>query len=139
MATRSTIAVKNSNGSVDVISSHWDIYLECNGRILAEYYATRERAAELIALGDVSSLGPSIECPPNHSFNVPVQGYTVFYGRDRNEPDCEPKHYDSLDEFVSQHRAEEFNYLFSNDRWLVSADVIGNWKALVAMLESVDA
>ena len=87
MATRSTIAVQHADGTVSQIYAHWDGYLSHNGRILFEAYNTQERAEALVALGDISSLDRSIEQPAGHSFNKPVEGCTVFYGRDRGEED----------------------------------------------------
>jgi hypothetical protein len=65
---------------------HWDGYPEHNGRILSEYYDSA-KANQLVALGDMSSLAPSIDCPEGHSFEKSVEGYTVFYARDRGETD----------------------------------------------------
>jgi hypothetical protein len=67
---------------------HWDGYLEHNGAILQAHYDSA-KAAALVALGDISSLAPSIDRPEGHSFDKSVDGYTVFYARDRNETGCE--------------------------------------------------
>ena len=85
MATRSTIALEFADGSVQQIYCHWDGYLEHNGAILQEHYLDPFKVAKLIRGGAVSSLAPSIDKPEGHSFNKSVDGYTVFYARDRGE------------------------------------------------------
>ena len=42
MATRGTISIENKDGTVQTVYSHWDNYLECNGKFLVENYNTRE-------------------------------------------------------------------------------------------------
>ena len=71
MATRSRIAIENQDGTVTSIYCHFDGYLAGAGKKLFEHY-DREKLEELIALGDISQLGTSIED-------------TVAYHRDRNE------------------------------------------------------
>lgn len=60
------------------------------GDILKHHYNTHERALALIALGELSVLAPSIECPHGHSFSTQVAGYCVAYGRDRGEDKTGP-------------------------------------------------
>ena len=58
MGTRSRIGVMHG----DVVKSvycHWDGYLEHNGQILLEHYDSA-KANNLVALGDLSSLGSVI-------------------------------------------------------------------------------
>lgn len=83
MGTRSRIGVMHGDNCKSVYC-HWDGYLEHNGRILLEHYDS-VKANQLVALGDISSLAPSIEKPEGHSFDTVVEGHTVFYGRDRKE------------------------------------------------------
>jgi len=65
MATRSNIGKLNSDNTVSYIYCHWDGYPSHNGTILQEHYNTPEQVDELLALGDMSSLGETIgECNP---------------------------------------------------------------------------
>jgi xylose isomerase len=57
MATRSNIAIENQDKTVSVIYCHHDGYIDGVGKLLQENYNTREKMEELIALGDISSLG----------------------------------------------------------------------------------
>ena len=85
MATRSSITIKNVDGTRRSIYCHWNGYPDGVGRILKESYNTTKKVNALINLGDISSLAPSIECPEGHSFDSPIKGYTVAYHRDRGE------------------------------------------------------
>lgn len=60
MSTRSNIAVERTNGTIASIYCHYDGYLSNNGRKLMENWHHPARVAQLIALGDLSSLGKVI-------------------------------------------------------------------------------
>lgn len=86
MSTNAHIAILK-DGKYTYIYSHWDGYPEHVGKILYENYNTTEKIEELIALGDISSLGPRLK--PNddeaHSFDNPIRDITIAYHRDRGE------------------------------------------------------
>ena len=75
--------------SFRVIRVHFDGYLSNMGPILAKNFTDPEKVKKLFDLGDVSILAPEITRPVGHTFDNPVSGYTVFYGRDRGEKYCE--------------------------------------------------
>ncbi len=99
MGTRSRIGVMHGD-KIKSVYCHWDGYLDHNGRILLEHYDSA-KANELVALGDISSLGPNIG--EKHSFDNPHpygsaeylaeaearELVTTFYGRDRGETGTE--------------------------------------------------
>ena len=121
MATRSTIALEYADGTVDQIYCHWDGYLEHNGRILQEHYRDPFKVRKLMDLGDVSSLAPSIEKPAGHTFDKSVDGYTVFYGRDRGETGVGSKRFKDFADYKANHQYEEFEYILRTDgKWYVS-------------------
>jgi hypothetical protein len=105
MGTRSTIAIQNADGTVTGIYCHWDGYLSHNGRILAENYTTEAQVRELIALGDLSSLGETVGAKTD--FSNPADGQCVAYGRDRGETGVDAETRSGWDNFD-----QEFNYLF---------------------------
>lgn len=106
MATRSKIAIKNQNGTVDAIYCHWDGYPEHNGTILQDCYDTEQSVRELLALGDLSSLGKTLQS-------------TVAYHRDKGEQ------YSGVGQYMDTARllasssecGAEYVYLFENDKW----------------------
>jgi hypothetical protein len=71
MATRSRIAIENQDGTVTAIYCHWDGYVNGVGKTLFENY-DREKLEQLIELGDISSLGETLD-------------ETVAYARDLGE------------------------------------------------------
>jgi len=55
MATRSRIGLELADGSILSAYAHWDGYPEWMGRILRTHYNTKDKVAELIDGGDMSS------------------------------------------------------------------------------------
>lgn len=119
MGTRSTISMENTDGSVTGIYCHWDGYVSHNGQILFDHYNTPERVQELIALGNISSLGAEIG--EKHDFDQSPRGHCNVYGRDRGERDQEAVTSSTLREFMDE-QAQEFNYHFRRGEWYVSQD-----------------
>ena len=116
MATRSTIAIRNEDGTVTGIYCHWDGYIEHNGRILVENYNTEEKVRELLALGHLSKLGITTdECKA--------------YGRDMQEEGQEAVTYQNRAVFFIVRR-QEYNYIFERgvDCWMVD---VGNREYMV--------
>jgi len=108
MATRSAIGYKLPTGEVRGIYSHWDGYVEHNGKILIESYTDAAKIAAMVELGDLSALAAEIaDC--------------VYYGRDKGESDVATQTYNDVDDFVT-HYADgcEFMYLWNGNEWIVT-------------------
>jgi len=105
MATRSTIGIRNSDNSIDMVYCHWDGYFEGVGLTLKENYNSEDKVRELLSLGSISSLGKDIND-------------TVFYGRDRGESDIELETVISPIEYMD--KCQEYNYLWNQNQWLCS-------------------
>jgi len=116
MSTRSTIAI-DTGTEVLSIYCHYDGYTEHMWPLLTKVYNTREKAMALIALGNISGLDKSIECPEGHSMKTPVDGYTVAYGRDRGEEGQEAKHWPDWASLLNSDHRQSFNYLFTEKGW----------------------
>jgi hypothetical protein len=110
MGTRSTIAIQNADGTVTGIYCHWDGYTSNNGRILQENYADEAAVRELIALGDLSSLGETVGT--KHDFDAAPRNECNAYGRDRGEKDVDAATFASHAELVEQ-IGQEYDYLFT--------------------------
>ena len=115
MATRSTIAFENADGTILQIYCHFDGYLDGVGATLKKHYTDPDKIKALMALGSVSILAPSIECPEGHSYDNSVNGYTVFYNRDRGEDDCDVELHSSYNDWLLGYNMEEYNYIFRHD------------------------
>ena len=112
MSTRSRIGIELKNGSVLSVYHHWDGYPEWLGRILKTHYNTREKVAELIDGGDMSS------CWTEDRWNseTKAQEYGPQYYSQRGD-DCPPRHDETLMEYLSD--GEEYAYLFTrNAEWV---------------------
>ena len=118
MATRGTIAVEHPDGTITQVYSHWDNYLDHNGRILRDYYNSQELAEELVSMGDMSSLGPRIHPRGPHSYDRPEEHVSVFYHRDHGQAFTNTK-YSDYDEYIQTGQYEEYNYIFRNNQWYV--------------------
>lgn len=123
MATRSTIAIEHADGTVSQVYCHWDGYLDHNGRLLLDCYNNPQLAAELIAVGDISSLNE--EVGEKHDFDErfasddPRSRWTRYYSRDRGEDNTQPKKYLTFDEYVREHQYEEYEYIMRDGTWFV--------------------
>ena len=130
MATRSTIAIAREDGSVAQVYCHWDGYLENNGVLLVNHYNTADKVEELIAGGDISSLGEIVGV--EHPFDTRIAemaqeeydrlygNMTLYYGRDRGEEGTGARVFGDVAEYEKAGDSgmfEEFNYLFIDGRW----------------------
>jgi hypothetical protein len=113
MSTRSDIIVQRADGQFVRVYCHWDGYLEHNGKILQENYNSEKLAEKLVKNGNISSLEAKCSKPKGHSFDKKVEGYTVYYGRDRGEPNQDGEVHDSLQKAWPPEDAwTEFTYVF---------------------------
>lgn len=121
MATRSTIGMKNEKGEIKAVYCHWDGYPEYVGRTLVANYFTAEKIEELLALGDLSSLGERVKPNENevHSYDNPVQDVTVAYHRDRGEELQEARTFKTIDEVIEYFDWNEYYYIFEDGEWYV--------------------
>ena len=135
MSTRSLIGATRPDGSVLAIYCHFDGYPEHNGRILARHYTDAAKVEALIALGDLSSLGPEIG--EKHPFNERPDGVCTAYGRDRGETGTEARSYSSEIAFAlalaSGDSAAAYGYLFRNGEWAVLDECVG-WRSVAEVV-----
>jgi hypothetical protein len=118
MATRSRIGIENQDGSVTSIYCHWDGYPSGNGKTLVQHYRDRSKVEALIALGSISSLEESIECPEGHTYENPAKGCTVAYYRDRAGQSFIQQTDKSVGSYISSD-LEDYGYLFTlNNKWV---------------------
>ena len=96
MSTTSRIKIKRLDGSEKAIYCHWDGYVQHNGLYLQLCYDTPEKIEKLLELGNISSLGETLET-------------TNAYARYRGE---------TIEFWDSE---QEFNYTFDENKgvWIV--------------------
>ena len=115
MSTRSTIAVKQGK-KWKIIYCHSDGYNSYMVPLLLNYYNNQKAANNIVALGNLSYLDKSIDCPKGHSFDNRMNGYTVAYGRDRGEEFQEAHEYNTYKEALKE-EAQAYNYRFNHGCW----------------------
>jgi hypothetical protein len=112
MSTRSRIGIELSDGSILNCYHHWDGYPEWLGRILKTHYNTREKVAELIDGGDMSS------CWTDSRWDDSADGsYGPQYYSQRGD-NCPPRLDADLCEYLLPEDSEEYSYLFRNGEWV---------------------
>ena len=130
MGTRSTIALEYADGTVEQVYCHWDGYLSHNGQILQEHYSNPFILRDLIDLGDLSSLRPTIGT--KHAFSSfdlatkmeqriheeTTKDMCTFYARDRGETGTGSKKFVDFQDYLVRHQYEEYEYILRKD---------GNW------------
>jgi len=115
MGTQANISVVHSDNTVSTIYLHYDGYPSYALEMLKEHYNSQEKADALVALGNLSVLNPSIECPEGHSFETPVKGYTIAYHRDRGEEWSRTQ--PSRTDYSYFERDRGYHYIFKNNEW----------------------
>lgn len=121
MATRSRIGIELADGSILSAYHHWDGYPEWLGRILKTHYNTREKAADLINGGDMSSCWTKDrwtgkEIAPRVIEQQEAEEYGPQYYADRGDRECEPELDSDLNEYLNY--GEEYAYVFRNGEWV---------------------
>lgn len=120
MSTNANIAKLNEDGTVKSIYVHWDGYPTHTGKKLIENYETAEKLETLLAIGDLSQIEASPDCPEGHTYETSVDGYCVAYGRDRGEDGADAVISESVKEYNSDQAHQEFNYLFVDGTWFLN-------------------
>jgi hypothetical protein len=136
MATRSTIALEFADGTIGQVYCHWDGYLSNNGKLLDDHYTDPFKVRELIDLGSLSSLRPTIGT--KHPFSMFEANMTqdqyanlyrdmcTFYGRDRGEGEYEANYFKDYEDFLMNGQREEYDYILRDSAvnggatWFVS-------------------
>ena len=125
MSTRSAIGYKMDTSKVRAKYCHWDGYIENNGAILQENYLEARKVAQLVELGDQSTLAAELaDCE--------------FYMRDKGESDVGAQTFDDVAEFVEYYKDSncEFFYLLTRNGWIVSDGTMSNGTPVFTMLET---
>ena len=122
MGTRSTIGMKKPDGGVVAIYCHWDGYPAHNGDILNKHWTDTDKVAQLIGLGDLSSLGTEIGKKQNFDDRLGQDdNWCLAYGRDRGEKDVAARHYKNVYDWIESKKNSwcEWAYLWDGQDWLV--------------------
>ena len=120
MSTHARIGKLLPDGTIKHVYVHFDGYVEGGvGETLVDHYNEVAVIDELLAHGDLSSLGTSINPKGMHSFFSREHGCCVFYKRDRGETGVQAKH-STMEEFLDD-QCIPFFYLFEGKNWWVKS------------------
>ena len=115
MGTRSRIGIKLSDSSILSAYHHWDGYPEWLGVVLEREYNSREKVAELIDGGDMSSCFSDSEYDHDQNKFIEREPRPTYYA-ERGE-DCPPRIDNNINEYLDN--GEEFAYIFDLDnKWI---------------------
>lgn len=127
MGTKSTIMMKDEDGTFKGIYCNYDGYLSHVGAILNEHYTDFNKIKSLMDLGALSALDKEVFIPEgvNHSYDSPKAGITIAYHRDRGEEieytRCVVGN--TINE-VKNRISTYYNYLYIDGMWHVNCDEI---------------
>ena len=114
MATRALIGLQLNDGSILSAYHHWDGYPAWLGKVLTKEYNTKEKVAELIDGGDMSS------CWSDSIWGekLPEGQFAPEYYSARGET-CPPKLYKDFNELCigGDECGAEYVYHFEDDKW----------------------
>lgn len=134
MSTRCFIGYETEKGIAKAIYSHYDGYPSGVGKILLEHYQDLNKIKDLIALGDISSLGELVaplEDDKTHSFKSPTDRVTVAYHRDRGEELNPAMDIPFMDEDKVSCLWIEYVYIYTlENKWVFSMGRNLNYKDL---------
>ena len=123
MSTRSSIALKQADGTIRAMYCHNDGYLSWVGATLLDDYSTEERVKALLDLGDIRSLHEYLS--EEDKAKGEKEGCVCFaYARDGEDPEefTPNKIYENRDEFQAKAPDwydAEYLYLFDDGKWYV--------------------
>lgn len=125
MSTRCRIAIKEKNGTYRSIYCHNDGYPAGVGITLETYYTNPDKIEDLMDLGDLSSLGASLEFKDPDEMFKDIKAYvlndgTTDYNRWRNE-ETEAEISSNLKDLIklAEGNGAEYLYIFENGKWRI--------------------
>ncbi|MDR2568339.1 MAG: hypothetical protein LBC44_03415, partial [Mycoplasmataceae bacterium] len=114
MAVRSSISVRQKDGTIKNIYCHWDGYILGGvGEKLLKFYNTEELANKLVDLGGISELGETLEIGEYSETEENPKTTKIF---SKGESPCEV--WLNLEQ-ARWHNGQEYNYLWEGGEWSV--------------------
>lgn len=116
MGTRSRIGIRLADESILSVYCHWDGYPSFNGRVLREYYTTKEQVAELIDGGNISSLHTNVGW---NNETLPQTGPQYYTSRGESIESNAPELSKNSGEYLksADNCGEEYAYIFADGEW----------------------
>ena len=112
MGTRSRIGIQLKDDSILSVYCHWDGYPSFNGKVLREFYDTKEKVNQLINGGNISALHTNAGWQRE---TLPEVGPLYYTSRGESIDDNAPRLDKDMEEFFTDN--EEYSYIFRNGEW----------------------
>ena len=117
MGTRSRIGIQLKDDSILSVYCHYDGYPSFNGKVLREFYNTKEKVSQLINGGNMSctwtNAGWNNETLPEMGpLHYTMRGESI----ESNAPELSKDHGEYLK--MSANADEEYSYLFADGEWI---------------------
>ena len=112
MGTRSRIGIELSDSSILSVYCHYDGYPSFNGKVLREFYDTKEKASQLINGGDMSCTWTNAGWMNE---TLPESGPLHYTSRGESIDMNAPRLDKDMEEFFTDN--EEYSYIFRNGQW----------------------
>ena len=113
MGTRSRIGIQLKDDSILSVYCHYDGYPSFNGKVLREFYDTKEKASELINGGDMSCTWTNAGWTNE---TLPESGPLHYTSRGESIDMNAPRLDKDMEEFFTDN--EEYSYVFTSAGWV---------------------
>ena len=113
MGTRSRIGIQLKDDSILSVYCHYDGYPSFNGKVLREFYNTKEKASELINGGDMSCTWTNAGWTNE---TLPESGPLHYTSRGESIDMNAPRLDEDMEEFFTDN--EEYSYVFTSAGWV---------------------
>ena len=112
MGTRSRIGIQlKDDSSILSVYCHYDGYPSFNGKVLREFYDTKEKVNQLINGGNMSSLHTNVGW---NNETLPETGPQYYTSRGESIDDNAPTYDKDLGGVLETDNNEEYSYIFRN-------------------------
>ena len=113
MGTRSRIGIELSDSSILSVYCHYDGYPSFNGKVLHEFYDTKEKVTQLINGGDMSCTWTNAGW---NNETLPESGPLHYTSRGESIDMNAPRLDKDMEEFFTDN--EEYSYVFTSAGWV---------------------
>ena len=116
MGTRSRIGIQLSDDSILSVYCHYDGYPSFNGKVLREFYDTKEKVEQLINGGDMSCTWTNVGWKNE---TLPESGPLHYTSRGESIEMNAPRYDESIFDFLEKKNNEEYAYIWTvNNKWV---------------------
>ena len=116
MGTRSRIGIELSDSSILSVYCHYDGYPSFNGKVLREFYDTKEKVNQLINGGDMSCTWTNAGW---NNETLPESGPLHYTARGESLESNAPRYDESIFDFLDKKNNEEYAYIWTvNNKWV---------------------